>query len=166
MAPTLSVANSGPTHTHATATPVLRKRRSIRQEEIAIIDTAAAMDLVRRASINYRDASPEHVNKAARLVRVWLSSDAWVRDRIYRRTPLNTARNDTTVMSRHLKRKSGGQEEKFRIIGRSIVDGDAVCRRDGTPLTWVEKVADDELMVFSPANVRNLDGDHQTRLLH
>lgn len=83
------------------------------------------MDLVRRASINNRDASQEHVNKAARLVRVWLSSDAWVRDRIYRRTPMNTARNDTTV-SRHLKRESGGREEKFRFIGRSIVDGDAV----------------------------------------
>jgi hypothetical protein len=70
--------------------------------------------------------------EAAQLVRVWLSSDAWARDRIYRQRPMNLTRDDTTV-NPHLKRKSGKRDEDFCILGRSVRKADAECERDSFP---------------------------------
>jgi hypothetical protein len=150
MAPTAPIANSGLIRTHATVVPGLRKRRSLRQEEIVVNDAAAAVDLVRRASINYRDASSANLNKAAQLVRVWLSSDAWARDRIYRQRPMSLTGVDTTV-NPHLKRKSGKRDEDFYILERSVRKADAECERDSFPVTTVEKVAGDDIRTSAPA---------------
>jgi hypothetical protein len=114
-------------------------------------DRAAAARNARAASVDHRDASTTHIALAGKLFREWLSADAWVRHGTYRQEAV-AAHKAPLAGSILRKRKSrtnqpGDTEASFRIVGQGDVGSTSTVH---IPVTWLQKIADEEVMSLSP----------------